>query len=46
MVKTQDGRNGNVILTITDRKGNVVFHETVKPADLETIANRILRSIR
>jgi len=45
MVTTKDGLRGLVLLTITDSKGNVVIHETVKPEDVDTIAARILPTI-
>jgi hypothetical protein len=46
MVKTTEGIGNNVLLTITDRKGNVVFHETVKVADVEIVSSRILAHLR
>jgi hypothetical protein len=45
MVQVKNGIGSNVLLTITDRKGNVVFHETVKACDVETVTENILRSI-
>lgn len=46
MVTTNNALNGNVVLTITDDRGNVVLHETVKAEDAEVIAENILRSLR
>jgi len=36
-VKVTEGRNGNVVLTIYNRKGMVIFHETVKADQVEKI---------
>jgi hypothetical protein len=46
MVQIKQGIGNNVLLTITDRKGNVVLHETVKATDADTIATRILANLR
>jgi len=46
MFEITEGRHGNVILTVTDSRGNVVLHETVKPHDAEDIAERTLAVIR
>lgn len=43
MVEIKEALNGNVVLTIKDRKGNVIVHETVKPQDVETIVARNAR---
>lgn len=43
MVEIKQALNGNVVLTIKDRKGNVILTETVKPADVEKIVARNLR---
>ena len=43
MVEIKEGRNGNVVLTIKDRNGNVIIHETVKPADVDVIIERNAR---
>jgi hypothetical protein len=40
MVTTKQGLHGNVVLTITDTRGNVILHETVKPEDVDTIIER------
>ena len=32
-----EGRNGNVVLTIYNRKGMVIFHETVKADQVDNI---------
>lgn len=42
MVTTQEGLHGKVILTITDARGNVILHETVKPEDVDVIVQRNL----
>lgn len=46
MVYTKDGLRGKVVLTITDSRGNVVVHETVKAEDVDAIVERTLRSIK
>ena len=43
MVEIKQARNGYVILTIKDRKGNVILHETVRPDDVEIIIARNLK---
>lgn len=46
MVTTKNGMHGKVVLTISDSRGNVVVHETVKAEDVDTIVERTLRSIK
>lgn len=46
MVTTRDGLRGLVVLTIQDTRGTVVFHETVKAEEVDSIVARILRSVR
>jgi hypothetical protein len=46
MVTTRDGMRGLVVLTIQDTRGTVVFHETVRPEEVDSIVARIFRSIR
>lgn len=43
MVEIKEALHGNVVLTIKDRNGNVIVHETVKPADVEKIVERNAR---
>jgi hypothetical protein len=43
MVTTKEGLHGKLILTITDGRGNVIVHETVKPEDVDTIIERNTR---
>lgn len=37
---------GLVVLTVQDKRGTVVFHETVRPEEVDSIVARILRSVR
>jgi hypothetical protein len=46
MFEIKEGRNGNVILTVTDRRGNVVLHETVKAHEAELIAERTIKILK
>lgn len=46
MFEIKEARNGYVILTVTDSRGTVVLHETVKEYDAEEIAEKCLRVIR
>lgn len=43
MVEIKEALHGNVVLTIKDRKGNVLVHETVKAQDVEIIIERNAR---
>ena len=43
MVEIKEALHENVILTIRDKRGNVIVHETVKPQDVETIVARNAR---
>ena len=43
MVEIKQAMHGKVILTIKDRKGNVIVHETVKPEDVDVIVSRNAR---
>ncbi len=45
MIDIKEGRNGNVIVTITDSRGNVIFHETVKADEADVIIERTLERI-
>ena len=46
MVTTQEALRGLIILTITDSRGVVIIHETVKAEDVDVIAARVCRTIR
>lgn len=46
MVTIKNGMRGLVILTITDSKGLVIVHETVRSEDVEVISARVLPTIR
>lgn len=46
MVTMRDGLRGLVLLTITDKRGTVIVHETVKAEDVDSIVARILPTIR
>lgn len=46
MFEIKEALNGNVLLTVTDSRGTVVLHETVKADDAETIGERILATVK
>lgn len=46
MFEIKAALNGNVLLTVTDSRGTVVLHETVKAEDAEEIGERTVEVIR
>ena len=44
--QVKEGRNGNVVLTVMNAKGMVVFSETVKEYEVEKIVARYESIIR
>lgn len=45
MFEIKEALNGNAVLTVTDSRGTVVLHETVRADEAEEIASRTLRVI-
>jgi hypothetical protein len=46
MFEIKEALNGNVVLTVTDSRGTVVLHETVKAEDAEEIGERTVSVIK
>lgn len=45
MFEIKEALNGNAILTVTDGRGEVMFHETVREEEAETIGERVLSEL-